>query len=1022
MTRGAKYLLVMMTFLGIARQLPVCAVASDPMRDRLGPFRVRTWTSEDGLPQNQVSCLKRTRDGYLWIGTYFGLARLDGLGLTVFTSANTPALANDTIDSLAEDGEGVLWIGTSGGLLCYSNHVFARVPLPSGLTNVIEIVPARLGRVWLHVNKSIVQLTNAAFSSVWEQVVQEPSDIISIAEGANQTLNVFTRDTWLQISADSGQQRTNAVKPSSAPVWLAALLDETSDSALVGTRDGIFRVAASRYEPFAAAELGAKFVDRISRDRDGNLWVNVKGTGVSVKKMDRWQAVELGEGFENESNLSVEQDQEGSIWLGTRNGLMQLRKPLVASYSTREGLSHNKVWSVCELRDGTICAGTESGISLIRTNGTVEIDPASKGKVGYPERLVWPASDGGFYSARSKMGLFKFRGGEATRVVSATALPGPMTSLWENPSGTLFLAGERGIATFAEGSAIPWNLSTNLIPVRRAYAIFQETDGSLWCGTDGLGFARVQGGKVSWFRQSQGLPSDSVWCICPEGAATFWLGTDKGLARFKDGRFVAVTRENGLREDIINCLLRDNSDGLWLSGQHGIYRVSLAELNDVADGRSKSIRPFALGTGDGMETPETNGGKQPAGWKGRDGKLWFPTMRGVVSIDPKTIPIKEPPPPVTIQQVKADDKIIYGDFNRTAPTSHSSKTEVKPGHGRVVEFVYTANSFVDPKSLRFKYRLTGTGNSWSAETSDRTARYINLKPGDYTFEVIGANSHNVWNRTAAAFSFYLAPHFWETWTFYFLTGCGLIGMAIGIQAYRLRWQHRLMLIQQEAALAAERTRIARDLHDEVGTALTGLALELDVAGRDGPDGSSVPGRLHESATITRNLAERIRQVVWTVNPNCDNVPSLVTFLEQQVSQFLRSDKIRLRLDFPDEIPDLFLGGAARYQIALVVREALTNVVRHSQATEVTLSLKVEGQTPPSDERGRGNGAAPPKLLVVKVKDNGRGMLPGGKHGNGFANMKARVEKIGGKFECISSPGAGTTLSFAVPVPKDPKIV
>jgi ligand-binding sensor domain-containing protein/signal transduction histidine kinase len=1015
---GAKYLLVIMVFLGFASPISVCA-SSDPLQDRLGSFRVRTWTSDDGLPQNQVSCLKQTRDGYLWIGTYFGLARLDGLGLTVFTTANTPVLENLTINSLAEDRAGVLWIGTSKGLLRYADHRFEKVPLPAGLSNVIEIVAASSGGVWLHINKSVIKFKNAAFSHAWEPKVQDAAHIVAIAEGSDGSLNVFTHDAWLQVSPDGSEARTNAVAPPSAHAWFAALLEEKSNSALVGTRDGIFRLTPNKYERVAAAEIGAKQVDRICRDQSGNLWVNVKDAGIFFKRGDHWQLLNLGDGPESGSNLSVEQDREGNLWLGTRTGLVQLRQPLVSCFSTRQGLSNNKVWSVCETSDNTICAGTESGLSFIRGDGSVETyHPLDR--PDYPERLVWPASNGGVYSARNRIGLFKFHDGEERLVISAASLPGLMTSLWANQAGMLFVGGEHGIAGFPEIKPVPWEAPTKLIPVPKTFTLFQPADGSLWCGTEGMGLAHVQAETVSWLTSRDGLISDFVYCICPDGMATLWLGTDKGLARLKDGRFSSVTREQGLRENTINCMVRDNADGVWLSGQQGIYRVTFNQLDAVADGRSRSLQPFALGTADGMETPETNGGKQPAGWKARDGKLWFPTMRGVVSIDPAAVPANEAPPTILIQQIKADDKIIFGDFKRTATAP--GKSELKPGHGRVLEFTYTANSFVDPRSLRFSYRLVGADDGWHEETTEQTARYINLKPGDYRFEVIGANSHNVWNRTAASFSFYLAPHFWETWTFYVLTGCGLIGLAVGIQAYRLRWQHRLMVIEQESALAAERTRIARDLHDDVGTALTGLALELDVAGQDAEQGqgSAVPGRLHNSATVTRNLAERMRQVVWTVNPKCDNVTSLVTFLEQQVSQFLRSDKVRLRLDFPDEIPDLFLGGAARYELALVVREALTNVVRHSQATEVTLSLKVEEQA--SLANGSLNGNSSGKTLVVKVKDNGCGIPAGKKPGNGLSNMKARLEKIGGRFEFVSAPSSGTTFCFSVPVPKHPKVI
>jgi len=280
------------------------------------------------------------------------------------------------------------------------------------------------------------------------------------------------------------------------------------------------------------------------------------------------------------------------------------------------------------------------------------------------------------------------------------------------------------------------------------------------------------------------------------------------------------------------------------------------------------------------------------------------------------------------------------------------------------------------------------------------AFYTSLRPGRYTFYVSACNNHGVWNEQGDEFAFYVAPHFWQTWLFYVLSAGGAIGLAVAVQAFRLRWQRRLLKLEEQHALANERTRIARDLHDDLGTALTGLALELDVIRRDAHSESPVPARLAETARRTRDLAERMREVVWTVNPRCDTVLSLASFLEEQAAQFLRADRIHGRFEFPEDIPPLPVNAEARHELALGVREALTNVVRHANATEVVVSLAIEEQT-----------------LVVRVADNGRGFrldeVP--EHDHGLANLRARLERIGGGYECLSAPGAGTTVIFRVPL-------
>jgi signal transduction histidine kinase len=228
----------------------------------------------------------------------------------------------------------------------------------------------------------------------------------------------------------------------------------------------------------------------------------------------------------------------------------------------------------------------------------------------------------------------------------------------------------------------------------------------------------------------------------------------------------------------------------------------------------------------------------------------------------------------------------------------------------------------------------------------------------------------------------------------------VLAIAAGVQAYRLRWQRRLLKLEQQRALAAERARIARDLHDDLGTALTGLALELDVIGRDPKPELPVDHRLGQTAQRTRVLAERMREVVWSVNPRCDTVPSLASFLEQQIGQFLHADGIKVELDFPEDIPLLPIGGEARHQLALGVREALTNVIRHARATNVVLSLALDKD-----------------WLIVQVKDNGCGLQTSGGNGDGFRNMRDRLQSIGGTFDFSSEPDSGTTIIFRVPIIK-----
>lgn len=489
-----------------------------------------------------------------------------------------------------------------------------------------------------------------------------------------------------------------------------------------------------------------------------------------------------------------------------------------------------------------------------------------------------------------------------------------------------------------------------------------------------------------------GLADDRVFAFHESSDGTLWIGTHNGLSRFKDGRFFTFRTEQGLFFNLINWLEEDEFGRFWFSCNRGIFRIDRAELDHAADGRTPRVHPAVYGVADGMLNPETNGEHQPAGCKTRDGRIWFPTMDGVVVIDPQQARRTEAAPLPSIEGAWADQ----------APLINGSR--LGPGRAHDLQFHFTAAALRDPQRTRFQYRLVGRDPGWREETTERRAVYTNLRPGVYRFEVRAANAQSDWNESPAAVSFSLAPYFSQTWPFYALCGTAVTLAVVAFTVYRLRWQHRLLSLRHGQALAEERARIARDLHDDLGTALTGVALELEVARLQASDGMAQ--RLSESTVHIRTLAGRMREVVWSVDPRCDTVSSLASFLEQQTASLLHAGGLRGRFEFPDDIPALPLGSSARHQLALSVREALTNVLRHAQASEVTLALELASQT-----------------LVIRITDNGHGFNPAagadGRLGRGLENVRQRLASIGGVARIHSAPGHGTNIELRVPLAETP---
>jgi signal transduction histidine kinase/ligand-binding sensor domain-containing protein len=1003
----------------------------------IGPFQVKRWTTEQGLPQNRIACLKQTHDGYLWLGTWFGLARFDGARFTMFTTGNTPELVSDTINSLEEDETGTLWIGTKAGLVSYQDHVFRRWPLPNNVCDpeVWRLAKARSGGIWAQAGGCVARVNREAFSFV-RQVEWPGNQIRQLVEGEDGGLNIFTVLGWLALSDDGTALGTNYLLTLGEPGLTAATPTGEPGTFWVGRPDGLRRLTAGGKPVLLDGAPDLQAVGFLRRDGRGRLWVVAERGGCWCWDGMNWEAVDLEPVAAHDRALSgstksvpgvqcLEEDLEGNIWLGTDQGLVQLQRQPVRSYTASDGLPNQSVYAVCEGTEGAIWLGTDGGLGCIR-NGRVETLTGTEPEPQLGARCTWPGLNGSVLFAKPARGIFEYVGGDFV-----LRIPGHGSAkygaLYREAAGRLWVGLDESLEAFTEHSPGHWSADGPAYPVRGVVSALQDRKGTMWFGTSGRGVARYRAGTWSCFTTTNGLSDNRVWTIHESADGGLWFGTENGLTRCKAGKFFRFTSRHGLAEPTINWILEDDAGYLWLSGLHGIHRISLVDLNRVADGKAASFQCFSLGTADGLKNPETNGGSQPAGWKARDGRLWFPTIQGVVVIDAKAVPQSEEPPPVVIEQVKADDEVVFGEGRSPEPTVHSprqlaalrplhSALRISAGRGQVLEFRYTATTFVAPERARFRYRLVGSDADWREETGERTVRYVNLHPGEYRFEVVAANSHNTWNLHPATLAFSLAPLLWQTKSFYVICGALVIGLVAAIQAYRLRWQHRLLKLEQERALASERARIARDLHDDLGTALTGLALELDVAGRQAdqptPTGSK-PGafadRFSKAAQRTRDLAERMREVVWTINPRCDTVSSLASFLEQQVGQFLNATGLRTRLDFPEDIPELPVGAEARHQLALSVREALTNVVRHANASEIAVSLAIV-------ENAEGG-----KTVEVRVKDNGQGFRLSETEGHGLENMRTRMHQAGGSFECECAPGQGTVVTFRLPLRQKPQI-
>jgi signal transduction histidine kinase len=516
----------------------------------------------------------------------------------------------------------------------------------------------------------------------------------------------------------------------------------------------------------------------------------------------------------------------------------------------------------------------------------------------------------------------------------------------------------------------------------------------------GGGLGRLRQGAVTQFLKRDGLPSEYIQCLHFDTGGALWMGTyGSGLVRFKDGHFAKITTAEGLPNNFICGIEEDDRTNFWISSHYGIFRVSETALADCAGGTTASVNCLAYGRGEGLPSLECSGGLQPASCKLADGRICFPTGKGVVIVNADEIKINRRPPPVVIEDIVAGGRTFAQKPAGRLPL------KIPPGLQRF-EFHYTALSFVAPEKIQFQYRLEGWEKDWEdAANNKRVAEYNYIPPGSYTFHVRAANSDGVWNEAGASFALIVLPLFWQTWWFHLLAVLAALALVVGtvLSITRRRMKLRLERSERQQALERERTRIAKDIHDHLGANLTRISLLSQSAQSELENPAQAVAQLNRIYDTSRELTRAMDEIVWAVNPQHDTLDSLASYLGNFAQDYLVSLNIRCRLDLPLHLPPWPITAEVRHNVFLAFKEALHNVVKHSAATEVTIGLVTTAEG-----------------FILTIRDNGKGFEPAHLaarpgRGNGLKNMRQRLEKNGGHCAIQSAPAAGTAVEFTLAV-------
>lgn len=964
--------------------------------DAAAQVQFDTWTTENGLPQNSINDILQTRDGYLWLATNGGLVRFDGTRFVVF-DRSTEGIRSQRVRRLLEDSKGALWVGTEDGMLIrYRDGKFKTYTAVDGLpqAQAARIEEDDEGNLWITWFAAIVATTK--FDG--ERFVNYKPEYFGRGLSGDPEIGY---PWWSQDSVGlhclvKGRVRTYSFQrglPKAQVIRVSAdfhgnLWIQTRGAGVVKATDEKFKLYTMR-EGLPGNDVEGWFLE----DRKGYLWFLAYGGAIGGNlyrirdgRNELLAKSALGWFYE---------DHEGAIWIATVMGLHRARDPAITLLTQRDGLSHNWVYPILQGKGKEVWIGN-GGINRYE-NGRITQYHTSEGLPSDIIRCIYQDGSGRLWVGTSA-GVCYFKNGRFRSYADEYGfLKREVFAIHEDRAGNLWFATGKGLLKLKDGRFTEYT-SKDGLSHNRISALFEDRAGSLWVGAY-HGLTRLKDGAFTAFTEREGFIGNHVRAIYEDGDGILWIGTyDGGLYRLKDERLTRYTRKEGLYDNGVFQILEDDAGNLWMGCNRGIYRVSRQELNNFADGRTRSITSVVYGTKDGLSTLECNGGPQPSGLKTEDGRLWFPTMGGVAIVNPKAIRINTAPPPVIIEEFRLGDDAV--DF--------LSGVEI-PYDRNSFEIRYTAPSFVKPEQVRFRYKLEGLDQDWIEAGHRRTASFYRIPSGEYRFVVIAANSDGIWNTEGKSVEIVINGPFWRRWWFITIVSLALASIIFWLYQRRvghLREKHAMQQAFSQQLIESqegERKRIASEIHDSLGQYLLVVKNSALLGIRMAGDGSPIHEQFDEISTRASQALEEARRIAHHLRPSNLDELGLKDALEFLIETVAGSSEIRFSAEI-DPVDGVF-SKEAEMSLYRIAQEGVSNILKHSGATEATLALKFDG-----------------RQARLVIKDNGKGFIsdPGEpaasrRRSFGLAGISERARMLGSKEVIQSVPGQGTTITVTLTI-------
>jgi signal transduction histidine kinase/ligand-binding sensor domain-containing protein len=978
------------------------ALALDPNK-RITQYGHTAWRVLDGYFASPTA-IAQTTDGYIWIGTRDGVLRFDGVKFTPWTPAEGQALPGRGISALRGASDGSLWIGTTRGTAQLKDGQLINYPSKPAMSGVGAIIEDETGAVWFTRYRitdgkgPLCRVKDKDFRCFGKE------DGIPVEYGQGLTKdeagNIWIASEWLcrwtpesselffkeELKNTGGDGVNDVAVGPSGQVWAA--LDA------IGPGQGVRHYSEGKWSSYAVPGFDGAAVraTALFRDRNNALWVGTYTEGVYRIHNGIADHYAMKNGLSGNSIGHIFEDREGNIWIQTDNGVDMFRDTPVVSFSLSEGLFGGEITSILGLSNGSIWIANKGAVNIIQPGvgigglaiTTLKGLPGQDGESMLEDRAgrVWLEVD-------NKLTIYENNRFLEVKKPDGNPL-GHLETIWAMASDeddnvwVVILKDKKRHLLRIRGQTVQEDILLS-DDIRGVQYLVTDRQGVIWIGSARDKLARYHNGQTEIVSLGdEGAVIISSLKVNSDDA--LWAATSHGMYRWKDGVLSLLDSRNGLPCSTVFSALEDDSGNLWLYARCGLLRVPAA---DVASWRANPESKVSVKIFDALDgaLPGAGATDPPRETKSTDGRLWFINGRAAQMIDPSRSYTNTIAPPVYIEGLMADRKSYQTQGHINLPPLRSE-----------LEIDYTALSYAVPRKINFRYKLEGHDADWQDVGTRRQAFYNNLGPGQYRFQVIASNNDGVWNETGAMLDFTIEPTWYQTTAFRLLSLL-LIGLIVwGLYRLRIRQISKVITARFDERLA-ERTRLARELHDTFIQTIQGSKMVADDALEQSGDPVHMRRAMEQLAAWLGQANEEGRAALNSLRTSATETNDLAEAFRRATEACKLQENAEVRFSVVGCAREMH--PIVRDEIYRIGYEAIRNACQHSNASQFDVELKYAQD------------------LSVRVKDNGNGIDPvvasEGKEGHfGLNGMRERAARIGAKLTIVSSANTGTEITLVVP--------